>query len=91
MKAKDLIKILQGVDPESVVSLSLGREQEYRDLCAKAELAIGDCLNFLTIDRVEIYEDSDEPEIWAEIVLKQDNILCLEDNAEKFDEQYKKL
>ena len=87
MKAKDLIKVLQALDPEKGVSFSLGRDQEYRDKCAKAELICGDCLGFLAIDKIEFHDEGDD--MWCDIVLKQDNLCYLDDEADKFDEKYK--
>jgi hypothetical protein len=88
MKVKDLIKVLQALDPETGVTLSLGRTQEYRDTCAKAELTCGDCLGYLAVDRIEIYPD--DGEMWADIVLQQNNLGYLEEEAEKFDKMYLK-
>ena len=90
MKVGDLIKVLQVLSPECSFTLSLGRNDEYREKCAKAELACGDCLNWLTVDRIEIYPDEDSSEIWADIVLKQDNLGSLGEAADKFDKQYLK-
>ena len=85
MKAKDLIRVLQVLDPESSVTFSLGNDQEYRDKCAKAELVVGDCLGFLAIDNVVFHDDDG---LWCDIVLFQDNLGYLDDEAKKFDEQY---
>lgn len=90
MKAKDLIRVLQGLDPESHVSLSLGRNDEYRKKCAKAELATGDCLGFLAVDKIEIYPEEGGKDMWADIVLEQKNLGYLEEEAEKFDKMYSK-
>jgi len=87
MKVRDLIKILQSLDPESSVSFSLGRDDEYRAQCAKAELARGDCFECLNIDRIEIYDDGN---LWADIVLELSNLLYMGEAAEEFDEQYVK-
>ena len=88
MKAKDLIKVLQSVDPESEVTMTLGRSDEYRDTCAKAELVCGECLEFLSIDKVEVHSSKGSTEVWADIVLEQYNLPYLEDEAGKFDEKY---
>lgn len=90
MKAKDLIRVLQGLDPESTISLSLGRDGEYRDKCAKAELAVGGCLDFLDFDRIEIYPNGGGDEMYADIVLKQNNLCYLDEEAAKFDKMYSK-
>jgi hypothetical protein len=89
MKVGDLIKVLQGLNPESSVTLSLGRDDEYRTLCAKAELAYGECLGFLTVDRIEIYPNACGPDLYADIVLEQDNIRYLDEAAKEFDEKFK--
>lgn len=89
MEVKKLIRILQALDPESFVTLSLGRDDEYRKKCAKAELITGDCLEYLDIDRVEIYTDAeDSGEIWADIIVKQNNSIYFEEEASKFDKKY---
>ena len=88
MKVGDLIKVLQGLNPESSFTLSLGRNDEYRTKCAKAELTCGDCLGYLAVDRIEIYPDEGGSEMWADIVLEQSNLGYLDEEAEKFDEQY---
>lgn len=87
MKVKKLIRILQALDPESFVTLSLGRDDEYRKKCAKAELITGDCLEYLDIDRVEIYTDAEE-EICADIIVKQNNLIYFEEEASEFDKKY---
>ena len=89
MKVKKLIRILQALDPESFVTLSLGRDEEYRNMCAKAEIITGDCLDYLDIDRIEFYSGAEDPEeIWADIVLKQNNLIYFEEEAAKFDKKY---
>lgn len=91
MKAKDLIKILNSVNPDSEISLTLGtdRDYEYRKECAKAELVSEECLNFLVIDKVVINNDGkDGDDLWADIVLKQDNIIRLNDFVRDFDKIY---
>ncbi|MBR3114384.1 MAG: hypothetical protein IKN22_01920 [Bacteroidaceae bacterium] len=90
MKVGDLINVLQRLDPESSITLSLGRDDEYREMCAKAELVCGDCLGWLAVDRIEIYPNEDDSEMYADIVLKQDNLGSLNKEADKFDEQYLK-
>ena len=96
MTAKELIGILSAVDPDSEVRMTLGRDKVYREACAKAELATGECLDDFTIDRVCIskpeYDGSDEDDypLWADITLKQDNLIELEECAGYFDEMYQK-
>lgn len=86
MKAKDLIRVLQALDPESGVSMSLGNNNEYREKCAKAELVSGDCLRFLDVDTVEFHNDHDE--LWCDLILRQNNLCYLDDTAHRFDEKY---
>ena len=71
MKAADLIKALQAVDPESEVRFCVGdrRDDDYRDMCAKVELIHGNCLEKLSVALVEI-EPKDKPS--AHIVLLAD-------------------
>ena len=90
MKAKYLIRVLQGLDPESHVALSLGRYEEYREQCAKAELAVGECLEYLDVDKIEIHPDEGGKDMWADIVLEQSNLGFLEKAAEEFDKMYSK-
>ena len=91
MKAKDLIKILNSVNPESEVSLSLGSDEayEYRKMCAKAELLSSACLDFLIIDHVVIHDTKETYGLWADIILKQDNIIDLDDYVKDFKKKYK--
>ena len=95
MTNKELIGILQVLPPEGVPFFSLGRcgdlGNEYRSLCAKAELISGECLDYLGINEVEIIDESDGSGIWANIHLEQTNLHNLESFREKFDEQYKKV
>ena len=96
MKAKELIRILEAVDPESEVMASISGDAESLKSCAKAELVTGECLGDFTIDRVCIskpeYDGSDEDDypLWADITLKQDNLIDLEECAGYFDEMYQK-
>ena len=95
MTNKELIGILQALPPEEVPFFSLGSGDdsgnEYRRLCAKAELISGECLGYLAIDSVEIIDESDGSGIWANIHLEQINLHDLESFGKKFDEQYKKV
>ena len=90
MKAKELIKILEGVDPESEVAFGIGRygDGEYRRRCAKAELMLGECLDYLVIDYVAIHKNDCDNEPWANIILEQSNVGSLSDVARDFDEKY---
>lgn len=95
MTNKELIGILQALPPEGVPFLSLGGGgdlgNEYRRLCAKAELIRGECLGYLAIDSVEIIDELDDSGIWANIHLEQTNLHNLKSFGKKFDEQYKKV
>lgn len=90
MKAKELIKILESVDPESEVALGIGRysDEEYREQCAKAQLLHGECLDYLGIDCVVIHKTDSNEEPWADIILQQNNFSNLSDVARDFDEKY---
>jgi len=92
MKAKDLMKILNSVNPDSEVGLSLGAdgEYEYRKACAKAELVSSECLCYLAIDKVVINDTKEDYGLWADIVLKQDNITDMESYVKDFDKLYPK-
>ena len=76
MKVKTLIKLLELCDPEQIVLVNLGSEEdaEYRRKCAKAELAHGDCLNYMKIDDVVMYKNEDDEE---------DDTLCMMINLEQ--------
>lgn len=89
MLVKDLIKTLQILDPEALVGLQIGRSQEYREMCAKAELAGANVLDVLIVDMVEIHDEGEDG-LWLNIILKQANISYLPEIAEEFDKMYKK-
>ena len=89
MKAKDLIRVLQVLDPESGVSLSLGNNDEYREKCAKAELFSGGCLSNLSVDFVEFHDD--DGELWCDIIVCENNLYDLDDTAKRFDEKYQRI
>lgn len=90
MKAKELIKVLGSVDPESEVALGIGRygNEEYREQCAKVQLVHGECLDFLTIDCVVVHKGDGDNEPWADIILQQNNFSDLSDAAKDFDKKY---
>lgn len=92
MKVKELIAILSSVDPMEEVCLQIGLtlDDEYRKQCAKAELIEGECLNMLTIDRVELVKTSVNESVWPNIILKQDNYGDLDDMEKRFDLEYQK-
>ena len=87
MKAKELIKILESVSPESEVVLGIGRygDDRYRRQCAKAELMLGECLDYLVIDCVCIHKSDGDDEPWANIILAQNNVSNLSDVEHDFD------
>lgn len=89
MEAKDLIRILQGLKPDTNVIFGVGRYPEYGKQCAKAELASGDCLEYLVADQVEIYLDEENGEL-CKIILAQGNYMDLDAVAKEYDEQMKK-
>ena len=99
MKAKDLIKILQSVHPESDVFFSIGKfeEEEKRDIIAKSQLVSGnDPLTCLEVVKAEIVSRDpidDEDTYGADLIL--DTFVYpspqgLWDDAEDFDKLYKK-
>lgn len=90
MKVKDLIKVLQAVDPEKYVTLSLGNNDEYRAQCAKAELGVGDCLGYLSVDSAVIRGYASDS-LWCDIIVQQDNICDLEAAEDKFNEKYEAI
>lgn len=91
MKAKNLVRILQGLAPDAQVIFSLGETEQYRDDCAKAQLVTGECLGFLAVQKIEIRPGNDQDDEVAEIILEQDNIIYLDKEAKDFDNKYKAL
>ena len=91
MKVKDLIKVLQSVDPESELSLEVGYDKEYREKCAKAELAEGECLNYFYIDQINICEGFNDCRsiLYATAILFQTKV-NLADGVKVFNEMYAK-
>lgn len=95
MKVGLLLKILQGLDPETNVRFTIGNDstegEEYRLKCAKAQIQSGACLDWLDVNWVQIekpYEDEDE--LLARVILRQDDysIDGLDNAAERFDKRY---
>ena len=74
MKAKELIKVLEAVDPECEVGLQIGgygnAGEEDRDMCAKVQIESGECLDYLRIDYAIIHDDEDT---WVNLILRQNN------------------
>lgn len=91
MTAKELIKVLEAVNPESEVGLQIGgygnAGEEYRNMCAKVQIESGECLDDLRIDYAIIHDDDDG---WLNLVLRQNNYIesDMPDIAKKFDEKY---
>lgn len=91
MKAKELIKVLEAVNPESEVAFQIGgygdAGEEYRNMCANVQIESGECLNYLRIDYAIIHDDDD---VWVNLILMQNNynISDMADIAKKFDEKY---
>jgi len=93
MKVKELIKVLQALDQETLVNFQIGSDQEYRNMCAKAELVSGDAFDGFTVKVVEIYDNSEDDEddgLLATIVLTHYRSGYLFNRAEHFDKIYKK-
>lgn len=90
MKAKELIKVLEAVNPESEVGLQIGgyggAGEEYRDMCAKVQIESGECLDYLHIDYAVIHDAGD---MWVNLVLRQSNYAesDMSDIAKEFDEK----
>lgn len=90
MKAKELIRVLNAVDPESDVLASVGRTVEYQELCAKAELVTGECLSVLNVDVVQILGAEGGCEMSATLILEQETVDNLRETADLFDKLYEK-
>ena len=73
MKIGQLVKILQAADPYKEVFLQLGEDDKYRDQCAKVEIAHGECLGFLRLDKVKIWQEPNGKDTYFDLILKQDN------------------
>lgn len=89
MKVKELIKVLQTLDQETLVSFQIGSDQEYRNMCAKAELVSGDAFDGFTVKVVEIYDNNEDDGLLATIVLTHYRSGYLFNRAEHFDKIYK--
>ena len=91
MKAKELIKVLEAVDPECEVGLQIGGYgndgEEYRDMCAKVQIESGECLDYLRIDYAIIHDDE---ATWVNLVLRQNNYndSGMPNIAKRFDAKY---
>ena len=91
MKAKELIRILQGLEPDTSVVFELGRgDAEYRKQCAKAELSTGSCMEYMEADKVDIIVDDGENGELCNIILRQANLVRLDAAVKEYDEQIKK-
>ena len=90
MKAKNLIKLLQNVDPDMDVTFRVGRNYIDRERHAKAEV-VHSCFLY-NLEAVELNIDFDENEddpYFAEVVLenKEENFI---ENAKDFDKYYER-
>lgn len=90
MKAKELIRILNAVGPESDVLAAVQCGGNYRELCAKAEIVTGECLSPLTVESVEILGEEGGCEMFATLNLSQVNVDNLCETAELFDRLYQR-
>ena len=92
MKAKELIKVLSAADPDTEVYFQIGDllNWKYREMCAKAELAENNCLECLRADSVKIAmsEDSDDGELYVDVILKQYNYEDMGYIVEEFNKMY---
>ena len=87
-----LIQLLKSLDPKSSIVFTVGRSSYTREQCAKAELAIGECLDFLTVDMIQIYpQENEEDGTLVNIILEQSNFSNLGEAASEFEKQYKKV
>ena len=89
MKVKDLAKILEGMNPESDITFTLGKDDEYRETCSKVQLLEGECLDYLDVVKVQYFPENNNNPSWADIVLEQYNWIDLDKKAEDFDIIYK--
>ena len=93
MKAGTLLKVLQAVDPDTMVRLRLGEvlDVNYRKKCAKAELINERCLSFLEINIAQVI--AGEKKEWVELELKQDMFedVELETIEAIYDERFGKM
>lgn len=92
MKNKDLIRVLQALDPEQEVTFSLGSgvESAHRTMCAKAELMKGKCLKYLNVSGINItMDETDQSVAIADVILFCDNYpdKLLEETAKMYDEE----
>lgn len=90
MKVKYLTKLLEGLDPEIDVTFQVGRDDAYREKCAKVELVDGECLEYLDVDRLVVYpEDNEGNPSFADITLEEYNHFNLNKKAAEFNIIYK--
>ena len=95
MKNKDLIRVLQALDPEQEITFSLGSgiKSAHRTMCAKAELMKGECLKYLNVSGINIIMDeTDHSVAIADVILFCDNYTdkLLEETAKMYDEEFGK-
>ena len=93
MKAKNLIKIIQLMDPEEEVCFGIGNSTdfEYREMCAKAEIVSGECLDYLRVTDAIIDRDTSygKEKLLIYLNLEQFNINDIKAEADEFDKKYK--
>ena len=91
MKASELAKILQAIEPETEVCVCFKNDEE-ADKHAKAELIEGECLNFLEVGEVRIMSD-DNGKMFVDLIVSDYNWQPsqLEEARDKFDEKYPDL
>ena len=86
MKNKDLIKILQALDPEDKLIFQLGISDSVRTDIAKAAVMEPCILETLVISKVEILFDQKDEEPFANIILHSAENVYM--NKLRFDEKY---
>ena len=92
IKVKDLIRILQGVNPEKSIVFHLGEGHEDSESICKAGIINSDNIDILDIAAIKIFAISDEDyDIRIHIALCPRNWTTVFDDAEKFDKQFKKV
>lgn len=92
MNAKNLIAVLQLMDPEDEVCFGIGdaNDYDYREACAKAELLDGECLSYLKVKDANVsFDTSDGEQLLVYLHLEQFNLPHLYEDAKKFDTKYK--
>ena len=82
MKNKDLIKILQSMDPEGSPAFQLGRDHEDQQAIAKAAIMNTCAIDVLVIDRLEILFEGEDP--FVNIVLQSaEDYIAMSDSFDR--------